>query len=172
MLEHSRTGKRELEPTDVNKLITEYSTLAHKASQIKHPSFSCRIGMQLDERIPKLNLVSQEISRVFLNLFNNSLYAVAEKKLQQPDFKPEMNVVTKLQHDYVNIIIRDNGPGIPEKIIEKIFQPFFTTKPPGEGTGLGLSISYDILKAHGGHITVANNAGEGTTFTITLPLKS
>lgn len=171
MLEHSRTGKREIEPTDLNRLIKEYVQLAYQALRIKHPGFSCTIVTRLDEKIPVLNLVSQEISRVLLNIFNNCLYVVAEKYEADKSFHPELKVTAAIAVNQVIITIRDNGPGIPEKIRERIFQPFFTTKPAGEGTGLGLSISYDIIKAHGGNITATNHAEGGAAFTITLPVQ-
>ncbi len=171
MLEHSRTGKREIEPTDINRLIKEYVQLAYQAVRIKHPGFSCTIVSTPDDKIPVLKLVSQEISRVLLNIFNNCLYVVAKKYEADPTFHPEIKVATILAGNLVIIIIRDNGPGIPENILERIFQPFFTTKPAGEGTGLGLSISYDIIKAHGGNITATNHHEGGACFTITLPVQ-
>ena len=118
-----------------------------------------------------LNLVSQEISRVFLNIFNNCLYAVMEKFSGDNNYKPEMTVKTQLLNDHVRITIRDNGPGIPANILENIFQPFFTTKPSGEGTGLGLSISHDIVKAHAGTLSAGNQPSNGAEFIITLPIK-
>ncbi len=171
MLEHSRTGKREIEPTDINKLVKEYAQLSYQAIRIKQPGFACKITIRLDEKVPVLNVVSQEISRVLLNILNNCLYVIAEKHEADKSFHPELTISSHLNNNQVTIEIKDNGPGIPVKIIEQIFQPFFTTKPAGEGTGLGLSISYDIIKAHGGNIIAINNPDTGASFVITLPVK-
>lgn len=124
-----------------------------------------------DTSLPKINLVSQDIGRVVLNLINNAFYAVNEKKKSGiEDYNPTVNVSTKKSNDKVEIKVSDNGSGIPEKIKDKIFQPFFTTKPTGSGTGLGLSLSYDIVKAHGGEIKVNSKEGEGTEFIVQLPV--
>ncbi|MDQ3051416.1 MAG: ATP-binding protein [Bacteroidota bacterium] len=171
MLEHSRTGKREIEPTDINKLVKEYAQLSYQAIRIKHPGFASKINIHLDEKVPVLHVVSQEISRVLLNILNNCLYVVAEKHDADKSFHPELTISSHLNNNLVTIEIKDNGPGIPENIREQIFQPFFTTKPAGEGTGLGLSISYDIIKAHGGNIVAKNNTEAGASFVITLPVK-
>ena len=135
----------------------------------------------LDESIGKINIISQDIGRVLLNLFNNAFYAVndKQKELQKevttfekmsPPYQPTVSLTTKKSANYVAITVSDNGNGIPQTILDKIFQPFFTTKPTGEGTGLGLSLSYDIIKAHGGEIKVESKDGEGTTFIIQIPL--
>jgi signal transduction histidine kinase len=123
-----------------------------------------------DPAIGKINIISQDVGRVLLNLYNNAFYSVTEKKQQQPEtYEPVVSVITKKMGDEVLIYVRDNGSGIPPKIMDKIFQPFFTTKPTGQGTGLGLSISYDIIKAHGGQIKVNTKEGEFTEFIIQFP---
>src|SRR5690606_11331181 len=120
-------------------------------------------------KLPKINVVPQDIGRVLLNLINNAFYAVSEKlKQNMNDFKPKVVVTTKLTDNYIEIKVLDNGNGIPESVKDKIFQPFFTTKPTGQGTGLGLSLSYDIVKAHGGEIKVETKVGEGSVFILTL----
>jgi two-component system, NtrC family, sensor kinase len=171
MLEHSRSGESDLEPTDINKLCTEYYTLAYQATRIAYPGFNCKVNASLDNTIPTLNLVSQEISRVLLNIFSNCLYATIEKQKNSSNYEPSISYNTYRNGTKVIVKIADNGTGIPAGLSSKIFQPFFTTKPPGKGTGLGLSISYDIIKAHGGDITAANNNEGGAEFVITLPIK-
>jgi len=124
-----------------------------------------------DESIGKLNIIPQDIGRVILNLINNAFYAIDEKKKQIGDgYEPIVSVSTKKNNGKVEIRVKDNGNGIPQKVLDKIFQPFFTTKPTGEGTGLGLSLSYDIVKAHGGELKVETKEGEGSTFNIELPI--
>ena len=124
-----------------------------------------------DNSIRKINIIPQDIGRVLLNLYNNAFYAVTEKKKQQPNgYEPTISVTTKKINNKVEIAVKDNGNGIPQKVIDKIFQPFFTTKPTGVGTGLGLSLSYDIIKAHSGEIKVETKEGEGTAFIIHLPV--
>ena len=123
-----------------------------------------------DQGIGTINLVSQDIGRVLLNLYNNAFYALGEKKKQHPtDFEPVISVSTKKTDGKIEIVVKDNGNGIPQKVMNKIFQPFFTTKPAGQGTGLGLSLSYDIIKAHGGNIRVETREGEFTEFVIQIP---
>ncbi len=130
-----------------------------------------RIKADFDKTIGKINIVPQDIGRVLLNLFNNAFYAVNEKKKASAEnYRPIVSVKTKKLNDKIEIVIKDNGNGIPQNIVDKIFQPFFTTKPTGQGTGLGLSLSYDIIKAHGGEIKVETKEGEGSKFTIQLPL--
>jgi two-component system, NtrC family, sensor kinase len=170
MLDHSRSGEREVTKTDVNKLLQEYYSLAYQATRINHPGYQCSLITHLEEEIPPVYVVAQEISRVFLNIFNNSLYAMLLKKISDESFKPELSIETTQTDQLVRIIICDNGPGIPESILDKIFQPFFTTKPAGEGTGLGLSLSYDIINAHGGTIFAKNLPEGGACFEIDLPL--
>src|SRR6185436_19205770 len=124
-----------------------------------------------DESAGKINIVPQDIGRVLLNLVNNAFYAVSEKrKLGATSYEPRVTVRTKRQNDYIQIRVEDNGSGVPKNIIDKIFQPFFTTKPTGQGTGLGLSLAYDIVKGHGGEIKVETKEGDGTVFIIQLPV--
>src|SRR5205085_9307195 len=124
-----------------------------------------------DKQVGKIEAVPQDLSRVLLNLFNNAFYAVNEKKKQlNGKYEPLVSVVTKKMENQIEISVKDNGTGIPKKVVDKIFQPFFTTKPTGHGTGLGLSLSYDIIKAHGGELKVETKEGEGATFIILLPL--
>lgn len=170
MLQHSRSNSGKKEPTDINALIREYLRLSFHGLRAKDKTFTAKTETNLDPSLPLLNIVPQEIGRVILNLLNNAFYAVAEKKKTTGgDFEPFISVTTKQAGSNAVILIRDNGNGIDKKDIEKIFQPFYTTKPPGLGTGLGLSLSYDIIKAHGGEIKPETVKGEGTTFIILLP---
>ena len=138
----------------------------------KDKLFNAIIQTDFDESIGKINIIPQDIGRVLLNLYNNAFYAVAEKKKQQGEsYEPAILVITKRIDDKIEIKVKDNGNGIPQKVVDKIFQPFFTTKPTGQGTGLGLSLSYDIVKAHGGEIKVDTKDGEGSEFVIQLPVK-
>jgi two-component system, NtrC family, sensor kinase len=172
MLDHSRSGEREVQLSDINKLIQEYYSLSYQATRINSPGFFCNAAMQLDDTIPPIKIVTQELSRVLLNIFNNSLYALAQKKAAIPEFTPNLNISSKKENNHLTITITDNGTGIPQEILDKIFQPFFTTKPAGEGTGLGLSLSNDIVIAHGGSLTASNNTTGGAQFIITLPINS
>jgi signal transduction histidine kinase len=174
MLQHSQTSTGKKEPTNINILADEYLRLVYHGLRAKDKDFNAIIKTDYDPSIPRVNLIPQDIGRVMLNLFNNAFYAVAEKKalqgtLEQP-FEPVVSVSTKKLNNTIEIRIADNGNGIPQKIIDKIFQPFFTTKPAGQGTGLGLSLSYDIVKAHGGEIKLNSREGDGSEFIITLPL--
>ena len=171
MLEHSRVSTGQKEPTDLNKLTDEYIRLAYRGFQEKDKSFNAGLVTHYDEKLPLAKIVSQEMGRVMLNLFNNAFYAVNEKaKTAGPDYKPTVIVSTAASGNRIVITVRDNGNGIPDALKDKIMQPFFTTKPTGEGTGLGLSLSYDIVvKGHGGQIDFSSEDGEGTTFKITLP---
>jgi signal transduction histidine kinase len=172
MMEHSRNASGEKQLTDINALAEEYLRLAYHGVQIRDKSFSAVIETHFDSAIGKLNVVPQDIGRVLLNLFHNAFYAVNEKKkqLNSGRYKPEVSVSTKKASGKIEISVRDNGTGIPEKIVDKIFQPFFTTKPTGEGTGLGLSLCYDIVtKGHTGEIRVVSKEGEGADFTVQLP---
>jgi signal transduction histidine kinase/ligand-binding sensor domain-containing protein len=170
MLLHSRSSASAKEPTDLNALAEEYLRLSYHGLRARDKTFNATTQTNFDETIGKINIVPQEIGRVLLNLINNGLYAVAEKKKQQGNgYEPKVSVTTKKIGDHVEIIVRDNGNGITAKIADKIFQPFFTTKPAGQGTGLGLSLSYDMVKAHGGEIKMETQAGEGTAFTVVLP---
>jgi signal transduction histidine kinase len=176
MLQHSRSssGKREL--TDINALCDEYLRLAYHGYRAKDKSFNAKFEIHLDPSLPKVNVVAQDIGRVVLNLINNAFYVVNEKAKQSIDgYEPTVTVSTSFLSPSggkgeVKISIKDNGNGIPDSIKEKIFQPFFTTKPTGQGTGLGLSMSYDIVKAHGGEIKVESNQRSGTSFIISLNL--
>ncbi len=172
MLEHSRGEIGEKQLTDINRLCREDTNLAFKAILMGNPGFNCEIQLDLNETLPKVMAVAQEISRVILNIVNNCFHALLEKKKSTPDFLPLLKVSTTLSGKFISISIRDNGTGISPEITEKIFHPFFTTKPSGEGTGLGLSISYDIIKAHGGNILAGNNPSGGAEFVITIPLST
>ncbi|HEV8082345.1 MAG TPA: ATP-binding protein [Chitinophagaceae bacterium] len=170
MLQHSQSSSGKKEPTDINALCDEYLRLSYHGLRAKDKSFNATIKTDFDKSIGKINIIPQDIGRVILNLFTNAFYVVNEKKKQQPEgYEPTVSVSTKKINDNVEITVSDNGNGIPQKIIDKIFQPFFTTKPTGQGTGLGLSLSYDIIKTHGGEIKVESKESEGTTFTIQLP---
>ena len=169
MLQHSRTNAGIKEPTDINALADEYLRLSYHGFRAKDKTFSATMKTDFDPSLEKINIIPQDIGRVLLNLYNNAFYAVTEKKKQTgSSFEPFVSVTTKKENDKVIIIIRDNGIGIPLKSLDKIFQPFFTTKPTGEGTGLGLSLSYDIIKAHGEEIKVKTREGEGAEFIIEL----
>jgi two-component system, NtrC family, sensor kinase len=171
MLQHSRVSKNEKTSTDLNKLAEEYMQLAFHGIRAKDNTFSCHLEKHLDAGMPSLKVIPQDISRVFLNLFNNAFYAVNEKSVSaSPDYKPVVRLNTKVNSGKAIITIEDNGKGIPVSIKEKIFEPFFTTKPTGQGTGLGLSLSYDILKNHGGDLQVQSEEGKGTAFSVVLPL--
>jgi signal transduction histidine kinase len=185
MLQHSRQSSGQKEPTDINKLADEYLRLSYHGLRAKDKSFNAEVQTNFDESIGKINIIPQDIGRVLLNLFNNAFYAVNEQKSKSlilfskevtpfqkvsPLYVPTVSVSTKKSENMVTITVRDNGNGIPLKFLDKIFQPFFTTKPTGQGTGLGLSLSYDIVKAHGGEIKVESEEGEGTEFIVMLPL--
>jgi two-component system, NtrC family, sensor kinase len=172
MLQHSRKSTGQKEPTDINALADEYLRLSYHGLRAKDKSFNADMQTDFDETIGNINIIPQDIGRVLLNLFNNAFYAVAEKKKQQPDYEPAVSVSTNKIDDKVEIKVTDNGNGIPQNMVDKIFQPFFTTKPTGEGTGLGLSLSYDIIKAHGGEIKVETKEGEGSQFIIQLPINA
>jgi len=169
MLQHSRTSIGQKEPTDINALADEYLRLSYHGLRAKDKSFNAKFETDFDNSIGKINIIPQDIGRVILNLINNAFYAVDEKKKQLGDtYEPTITVSTKKEKDKVEIKVKDNGNGIPKKVLDKIFQPFFTTKPTGQGTGLGLSLSYDIVKAHGGELKVETREGEGSEFIITL----
>ena len=182
MLEHSRTSTGEREMTDINALADEYLRLSYHGMRAKDKAFNADFKLDLDETVGKINVVPQDMGRVLLNLINNAFYAVYQRKQNEPPastYTPSVFVSTKRTFDAIVIRVRDNGTGIPENVKQKIFQPFFTTKPTGEGTGLGLSLSFDIVtKGHGGELNIntkaadAENKGEGafTEFTIILPI--
>ncbi len=174
MLQHSRSSSGVKEPTDINDLCDEYLRLSYHGLRAKDKSFNATMKTDFDESIGKINIIPQEIGRVILNLLTNAFYAVGEKKtLRQAQgdtsYEPTVSISTQKINDKVAIKITDNGNGIPQNIADKIFQPFFTTKPTGQGTGLGLSLSYDIIKAHGGDMRVESKESEGSTFIIQLP---
>jgi signal transduction histidine kinase len=170
MLQHSRSSSGVKEPTDINALADEYFRLAYHGLRAKDKSFNATMKTDFDESIGNINIIPQGIGRVVLNLINNAFYAVDEKKKQTGEgYEPTVSVSTKKVNGKVEIKVADNGNGIPQKVLDKIFQPFFTTKPTGQGTGLGLSLSYDIIKAHGGEVKVETKESEGTEFIIQLP---
>jgi signal transduction histidine kinase len=172
MLQHSRTNTGQKELTDINAMCDEYLRLSYHGMRAKEKSFRATLKTDFDESIGKINVVPQDIGRVLLNLYNNAFYAVNEKrKTADESYQPSIFVSTRKANNKVGIYVKDNGTGIPQNIVEKIFQPFFTTKPAGQGTGLGLSLSYDIIKAHGGEIKVETHPGEGSEFIITLSFK-
>ena len=170
MLQHSRSSSGVKEPTDINALADEYLRLAYHGLRAKDKSFNATLKTDFDDTVGKINIIPQDIGRVILNLITNAFYVVDEKKNSGVDnYEPTVSVSTKKVADKVEIKVADNGNGIPQKVLDKIFQPFFTTKPTGQGTGLGLSLSYDIVKAHGGELNVETKEGEGTEFIIKLP---
>ncbi len=169
MLLHSRGKSGERIPTDLNKLIDEYVKLAYHGMRAVNKSFNIDIRTDYDESIGVMDLVAQDLSRAFLNIINNAMYAAHEYAKETKTREPFIQITTRNNGSGVNIHIRDNGPGIPEKIREKIFEPFFTTKPTGEGTGLGLSMTYDIINLHKGSLKIDTEPGEFTEFIITLP---
>jgi two-component system NtrC family sensor kinase len=171
MLQHSRSSNGIKEPTDINALADEYLRLAYHGLRAKDNSFNATMKTDFDEAIGEINIIPQDIGRVILNLITNAFYVVTEKKKQIGDsYEPTVSVSTKKINDKIEIRVGDNGNGIPQKVVDKIFQPFFTTKPTGQGTGLGLSISYDIIKAHGGELKVDTIDGEFAEFVILLPV--
>jgi signal transduction histidine kinase len=171
MLQHSRASSGQKEPTDINKLADEYLRLSYHGMRARDKSFDAGFKTDFDEAIEKINIVPQDIGRVLLNLYNNAFYAVNERqKVGGEGFTAMVSVETKKVNDKVEIKVTDNGNGIPQNIIDKIFQPFFTTKPTGQGTGLGLSLAYDIVKAHGGEIKVETKEGQRSEFVIHLPI--
>lgn len=183
MLQHSRSSTGQKEPTDINVLADEYLRLAYHGLRAKDKNFNAILKTEFDDSIGKLELVPQDIGRVILNLITNAFYVVNERKnsiaagpqaTTAKPYEPTVSVITRKRGNMAEIKIRDNGNGIPADILDKIFQPFFTTKPTGQGTGLGLSLSYDIIKAHGGELKVENRLtaqGTGAEFTIVLPLQ-
>jgi two-component system, NtrC family, sensor kinase len=171
MLQHSRTSSGQKEPTDVNALAGEFLRLAYHGLRTKDKSFNARMNTDFDETIGNINIIPQDIGRVILNLITNAFYVVDEKKkLLKDGYEPAVSVSTKKMNNQISISVKDNGNGIPKHILDKIFQPFFTTKPTGQGTGLGLSLSYDMVKAHGGGLKVETKEGEGSEFIIQLPI--
>jgi two-component system NtrC family sensor kinase len=179
MLQHSSAGSGKKEPTNINALADEYLRLSYHGLRAKDKSFNATLKTDFDESIGNIHIIPQDIGRVVLNLINNAFYVVNEKSKQGlANYEPTVAVKTCKtppsggRGAEVLISVKDNGNGIPQKILDKIFQPFFTTKPTGQGTGLGLSLSYDIVKAHGGELKVETKEGEGSTFSIILPVNS
>jgi len=171
MLQHSRSSSGVKEPTDINGLCDEYLRLAYHGLRAKDKSFNAITKTEFDNTIGKINVMPQEIGRVILNLLNNAFYAVSEKKKTAVDgYEPTVIVSTGKGQGKIEVKVKDNGNGIPQKVLDKIFQPFFTTKPTGQGTGLGLSLAYDIVKAHGGEITVDTKEKDGSEFILLLPI--
>lgn len=180
MLQHSRSSSGVKEPTDINRLTEEYLRLAYHGLRAKDKSFQATLKTDYDQQIGDINIIPQDIGRVILNLITNAFYAVTEKKKSflsanasvtaNGSYEPTVTVSTKKMGHKVEIRVGDNGNGIPQKVLNKIFQPFFTTKPTGQGTGLGLSLSYDIVKAHGGELKLETKEGEGSEFVISLPI--
>ena len=186
MLQHSRTSSGKKEPTDINTLCDEYLRLAYHGLRAKDKSFNATMKTDFDENLGLVNVIPQDLGRVILNLITNAFYAVNEKKSagvhaersrgakanSTQVYVPTVSIITKKEDDTLQIMVKDNGNGMPKEIVDKIFQPFFTTKPTGQGTGLGLSMSYDIVKkGHGGELLVETEEGEGSTFSIELPTK-
>jgi two-component system, NtrC family, sensor kinase len=176
MLQHSRSNSGNKEPTDINALADEYLRLAYHGLRAKDNSFNATLKTNYDDNIGKINVVPQDMGRVILNLITNAFYAVNERSLIAKDsgdtsYEPTVWLRTKKTGNQILISIKDNGSGISQKMLDKIFQPFFTTKPTGEGTGLGLSLSYDIVKVHGGELKVETKEGEGSEFIILLPVE-
>jgi signal transduction histidine kinase len=173
MLQHSRTGSGVKEPSDINRLADEYLRLAYQGFRARDKSFNATFSTEFDNGINKVDIVPQEIGRVILNLINNAFYAVNERAKQGvAGYEPTVIVGTRRLQDRIEISVKDNGSGIASSIKDKIFQPFFTTKPTGQGTGLGLSLAYDIVKAHGGEVKVETKENEGSAFFIILPLSN
>jgi two-component system, NtrC family, sensor kinase len=171
MLQHSRDTKGQKELTDINALADEYLRVCYQGLRARDKTFNANLETHFDPDIGKISAIPQDIGRVLLNVYNNAFYAVTEKKNELHDrYEPAISVSTKKTADNIVIYVKDNGYGIPQNEVDKIFQPFFTTKPTGQGTGLGLSLSYDIVKAHGGEINVETKEREGTEFIIQLPL--
>jgi len=171
MLQHSRTSTGQKELTDINALADEYLRLAYHGLRAKDKTFNSATKTDYDDTIGLIKVIPQDIGRVILNLITNAFYAVAERQKEEGEkFEPVVSVSTKKKAHSIWISVKDNGTGIPQKVMDKIFQPFFTTKPTGQGTGLGLSLSYDIVtKGHGGELKVETKEGDGTTFKIILP---
>ncbi|MFT3935833.1 MAG: ATP-binding protein [Chitinophagaceae bacterium] len=173
MLQHSRNSSGQKDMVDINALCDEYLRLAYHGLRAKDKDFNAVLQTDFDSSIGSVSIIAEDIGRVLLNLFNNGFYAVNEKKKQaEAGYQPTIKVATTHLDNKVKITVTDNGNGVPEKIRDKIFQPFFTTKPTGQGTGLGLSLSYDIVKAHGGEMKVDTKEGEYSTFTVLLPLNN
>ncbi|GAA4455852.1 hypothetical protein GCM10023189_24200 [Nibrella saemangeumensis] len=171
MLQHSKTSSGTKEPTDLNALANEYLRLAYQNLKAKDDSFTADLRLSLDPNLGLINVAPQDMGRVLLNLYNNAFYATQEQARKSMDgFQPQIEVTTHRENGRVELRVKDNGTGIPSEILNKIYQPFFTTKPTGQGTGLGLSLSYDIVtKGHGGEMIVDSQENTYTEFVVTLP---
>ena len=171
MLQHSRVSTSQKEASDLNSMAEETLRLGFLGMRAKDTNFNCELKTSFDPSIGKVHVIPEDFRRVLLNMYNNSFYSISQKiRLGEPGFKPELSVTTSKINGQVKINIRDNGIGIPKKIMDKIFQPFFTTKPAGQGTGLGLSLSYDIIvNEHEGELTVASEEGQFAEFIVKLP---
>ena len=175
MLAHASEGSGEAERTDLNGLIDETLTLCYHSARAEHRDFNVEFERELDPKVGKLDIITQEITRVLLNLIGNGFYALYERQSngEDPDYRAKLKVATRDLGEQVEVRIRDNGTGIPAAAVDKIFNPFYTTKPTGEGTGLGLSLSYEtVVKQHQGQMEVDTREGEYTEFIITLPRKA
>ncbi|MAO09731.1 MAG: two-component sensor histidine kinase, partial [Flavobacteriaceae bacterium] len=175
MLQHSRSNTGEKTPTDINVLADEYIRLAYHGLRAKDKNFNATIKTDYDTSIGKIEIVPQDIGRVILNVITNAFYAVSEASVKECvdlDYEPIVSISTRKLKDKVSISVKDNGIGMPKHVVDKIFQPFFTTKPTGQGTGLGLSLSYDIVKAHGGDLIVETQEGIGTEFSLVIPINT
>jgi len=172
MLQHSRASSGQFEKSNVNALAEEFLRLAYHGLRAKDKTFNASFRTDFDPQIGEIKLMPQEFGRVLVNLINNAFYAVTQKKKQEiPGYEPTVTVKTRMLGDKVELRVSDNGNGIPANVLDKIFQPFFTTKPAGQGTGLGLSMAYEIItKGHNGGISVETKEGEGTEFIISLPI--
>ena len=171
MLQHSRSSTSVKESTDINALTDEYLRLSYHGLRARDKSFNATMRTDYDQSIGNINVISQDMGRVLLNLYNNAFYAVSEKQKQKTEgYEPTVSVRTRETGNKIEISVKDNGNGIPKMILDKIYQPFFSTKPTGQGTGLGLSLSYDIVKAHGGELKVESKEGEGAEFVIQIPI--
>jgi signal transduction histidine kinase len=178
MFQHSQANTGKEEPTDINALAEEYLRLSYNAIRAKDKSFNVILKTDFDETIGNIDIIPQDIGRVLLNLYNNAFYTVNEKNASlhtsgqansAQKYEPVVSVTTRRIDSKIQISVKDNGNGIPQKLLDKIFQPFFTTKPTGRGTGLGLSLSYDIVKAYGGELRVQSKEGEGAEFVVQIP---
>ena len=169
MLQHSRIRSGEMELTDINTLIGEYLELSYQSFKKANKHYECILTASFDETMERINIIPQDIGSLLVNLLNNAFYSTREKKkIKGADYAAAVSVITRMEGGRAEIMVRDNGLGIMPKFFDKIFQPFFTTKPAGEGTGLGLSLSYDIVKSHQGELKVQSVEGEFAEFTIEL----
>ena len=172
MLLHARPNADQRQPTDLNKLFSDYANLAYHGMRAADQHFNATLERALDPAVGEVEVVPQDLGRVFINLLNNAFFAVHERKqaASDPAFDPTVTIRSEAQNGEVVLRVTDNGTGIPEDVRARVFEPFFTTKPAGSGTGLGLSLSYEIVtQGHGGALDVEARDGEGTTFVITLP---